>query len=103
MQKGPSAAPVVRSNVLAQLQWARPHDEAVDEAARENASRGAITASPFNPVGLTSTTASQVVCHARSDGQPRGRSERSAYDRYDVENCCNQSEVRRAQRTTLKG
>ena len=70
---------------------AAAHDEAVDEAARENASRGAITASPFNPVGLTSTTASQVVCHARSDGQPRGRSERSAYDRYDVENCCNQS------------
>ena len=51
MQKGPSA-PVVRSNLLAQLQWARPHDEAVDEAARENASRGAITASPFIDHGI---------------------------------------------------
>eukprot|EP00964_Phaeocystis_antarctica_P071420 scaffold43573_cov60-Phaeocystis_antarctica.AAC.1 len=31
---------------------AAAHDEAVDEAARENASRGAITASPFIDHGI---------------------------------------------------
>ena len=79
----------MRGNLLAQLQWARAHDE----AARVIASRGAITASPFIDHGIDEhhSSTGELMCHAHSDGQPRGALRAVRLRQITMSKRCNQS------------